>query len=189
MAPVPPRRHALRALAAALLTAAVPGLAWAQTGDALAERRVKAAYLYRFASYVEWPAGALAQPDAPLLIGIWGHDELADDLATLVAGRSIDGRGVEVLKVRDPADTDAHILFVAQARGARLAELVAGLGPRPVLVVTESPGALAHGSVINFLMDSGQVRFELSPQAAAQRGLRLSSRLIAVSRNFSGQVR
>ncbi len=179
----------LPALAGALLLAALPQQAPAQPDEAVAERRVKAAYLFRFARYIEWPGSALAQPGDPLLMGVWGHDELAGDLAALVAGHHVDGRRVEVLKVRDPASTTVHILFMAQARGNRLARLLAALEQRPILVVTESPGALGLGSVINFLVDGGQIRFELSPQAAAKRGLRLSSRLIAVSHNLPGRGR
>ncbi|MBX3586402.1 MAG: YfiR family protein [Ramlibacter sp.] len=158
--------------------------------ESQAERRVKAAYLYRFAGYVEWPEGAFAGPGAALVIGVWGDDELAADLTTLVAGRTVDGRRIEV---REFDDTDPpsglHILFVSAEHGARLAELGRGARLHGTLVVTESPGALRQGSAINLVMSEGQIRFEVSPEAATRRGLKLSSRLIAVSTNFTPRER
>lgn len=162
----------------------------ASSEEAVAERRVKAAYLYRFAGYAEWPEGVFAKPDSPLVIGVWGNDEMADDLARLVATRTVDGRHVEVRKLRDAeAAASVQVLFVARERTARFAETLAGAPLRGVLVVTEAPGALRQGSAINFLTVEGQIKFELSLEAAERRGLKLSSRLVAVSYNLAGKVR
>ncbi len=64
--------------------------AWADAG--LVERQVKAAYLYKFASFVEWPEGSFSQPGAQLTIGVAGNDALAEQLDYVVAGRKINGR-------------------------------------------------------------------------------------------------
>jgi hypothetical protein len=158
--------------------------------EAVAERRVKAAYLYRFAGYTEWPDDVFARPDSPLVIGVWGNDELADDLAKLVASRTVAGRHCEVRKVRDAEGlAGVHLLFVARDRTVRAAEVLAASPLRGVLVVTDSPGALRHGGAVNFLALEGQIRFELSLEAAERRGLKLSSRLAAVSSNLAGKVR
>jgi len=169
-------------LAAALLQLLLcAGAAQGAADEAVAERRVKAAYLYRFAGYVTWPDGVFATPDAPLAIGIWGNDGLAEDLAALVQSRTIDNRRIEVRRVREPESlAGLHVLFVSHARNARLAEAALGGQSRATLVVTETPGALKQGSAINFVVVDGQVRFELSPEAAEKHGLKLSSRLIAV---------
>lgn len=190
MAHLVTRRQALFALATSLQFIASTALAEGATEETVTERRVKAAYLYRFASYVDWPEALLPRPDSPLVIGIWGNDDLAEDLATLVARRTVGERRVEVRRPRDAAAlAGMHILFIGQARAARLGEALGSLGPHSVLLVTESPGALKQGSVINFLMDDGQIRFEISLEAAEKRGLKLSSRLIAVSYNLSGKAR
>jgi hypothetical protein len=165
------------------------GLAWAAdvtAEEALAERRIKAAYLYRFAGYAEWPEGAFTKPESPLSIGVWGNDELADDLARLVATRTIDGRRFEVRRVKADTLAGVHVLFIARERLARAPETLAAI-PRGTLVVTESEGALQHGSAVNFVTIEGQIRFELSLEAAERRGLKLSSRLVAVSSNLSGR--
>jgi hypothetical protein len=158
--------------------------------ESVAERRVKAAYLYRFIGYAEWPEGAFAAPAAPLVIGIWGNDPLADDLAHLVAGRTVDGRPLEVRRVRD-ADPLAgvHLLFAARDRTGRLGDASAAAPSRPVLLVTESASGARAGSAINFLIVDGQLRFDVSPGAAERRGLKLSSRLVAVSNNLAGKAR
>lgn len=181
----------LRVLALALLAVAF-GAAAAQgvRPDTVAERRVKAAYVYRFAGYAQWPGDVFAARDAPLLIGVWAHDELADDLTLLVADRTVDGRRIEVRRIRD-TDNPAglHVLFVGRDRTARLAEATGSAPLRGTLVVTESPGALKQGGVINLLLSDGQVRFELSLEAAERHGLKLSSRLVAVSRRAQDGAR
>jgi hypothetical protein len=161
-------------------------LAAAASEEAVVERRVKAAYLYRFAGYVEWPASAWPTPNSALVIGVWGNDELADDLTRLVANRTVDNRRIEVRRVTDfDSAAGTHMLFADHDRMARLPDLLASTNVRNTLVVTESAGALKLGSAINFLIVDGQVRFELSLEAAEQRGLKLSSRLVVVSTNLS----
>jgi hypothetical protein len=173
----------------ALQLASLPARAESANPDAVAERRVKAAYLHRFAGYVEWPEGAFARADSPLLVGVWGNDDLAEDLARLVVGRTVDGRRIEVRRVKDTDPPSAlHILFVGRDRMTRLAEATGGLQSRGTLVVTESPGALRQGSSINFVLSEGQIRFEVSLDAAEKHGLKLSSRLVAVAQNTPAKV-
>lgn len=168
-----------------LLAQAMPAFAVEHSPEeAVAERRIKAAYLYRFAGYTEWPPAAFTRGDTPLVVGIWGNDDLADDLTGLVATRTIEGRRLEVRRVKDAGGlAGLHVLFIARDRGARLAEAMASPQLGMALVVTESPGALHQGSALNFLSIDGQIRFELSLEAAEKRGLKLSSRLVAVSNN------
>ncbi len=179
-----------RVIAAALLAAAFcAAAAQGVTPETVAERRVKAAYVYRFAGYAQWPSEVFATPDTPLVIGVWAHDELADDLGQLVAGRTVDGRRIEVRRIRD-GDSPAglHILFVSRDRTERL-EAVGSMPLRGTLVITESPGALKRGGVINLLLSEGQVRFELSLDAAERYGMKLSSRLVAVAQRAQDGVR
>lgn len=174
----------------AVHVAAVPALARAASEEAIAARHVKAAYLHRFAAYVEWPDGAFAKPESPLCIGVWGSDDLAEDLAKLVANRLIEGRRVEVKRVRD-ADPLAglHMLFVSRDHTARFAEAQGVLPVTGVLVVTESANGLRSGAVINFVMSGSQIRFEISLATAERYSLRLSSRLVAIALNSTEKGR
>ena len=146
------------------------------------EERVKAAYLYRFAEYVEWPEGAFARRDTPVTIGVIGSETLADELAQAVVGRTVNDRPVTIrrLKPGEPL-TGVHVLFIGRSESARLNQLAQGAQPRSILTVTESEGALAQGSVINFVVADRRIRFEISLESAEKSKLRLSSRLLAVA--------
>lgn len=146
------------------------------------EQRVKAAFLYQFASYVEWPALSFVQPDTPVTIAVMGAEQLAAELKQLAAGRTVGGRKVEVRQVRPgEALAGVHILFIGSAENARLAQVVQAAKARPVLIVTEADGALKQGSMINFVIVDRRVRFEVALDSVERSGLKLSSRLLAVA--------
>jgi hypothetical protein len=147
------------------------------------ERRIKAAFLYKFSGYVEWPAAAFPHPETPVTIGIADDEPLAAELASMVAGRTSAGRPISVVQL-DPGDRPErlHILFIAQSEAPRIRSWVESLRGAPVLVVTESERALSEGSMVNFVLSGGRVRFEISVPNAEQNGLRLSSGLLAVAK-------
>jgi hypothetical protein len=161
----------------------------ARAADQVAsESAVKAAFLYKFASFVEWPPGAF-KPDAPLSIGVLGDEAVASDLEQMVAGRSFEGRPIAVRRLRDGDDAGAvQVLLVGRGRDARLREVVASTSG-PVLVVSEQENGLRLGAVLNFVTDSGRVRFSASQAAAEGRGLRLSARLLSVAQAVEGRPR
>lgn len=147
------------------------------------ERRVKAAFLFKFVGYVEWPAGTFGG-DVPVAIGVLGDRRLANELARICAGRTIEGKRVSVVPL-DRIDRNArvHVLFIPDSQRERLESLIAAAPARGVLVVTESHGALGSGSVINFVLHRGRVRFDISLAAAEDRGLVLRSGLLAVAQS------
>jgi len=144
------------------------------------ERRVKAAFLYKFAAYVTWPQPM--GPDSAFTIGVCGDDLLAAELGRVVAGRSIDGRRVIVRHAEeDDSLEDLQMLFISRGRTDHVPSMVETGREHSVLTVTEAEGALAMGSVINFVLSGGKVRFEISLGAARRSGLSLSSRLLGVA--------
>ena len=163
--------------------------AFAQSPAPPAESSVKAAYLFKFAAFIEWPPGTLARADQPLVIGVSEDEEVADDLEQLARGRTAEGRPVTIRRLADgtPA-TGVHILFLGQRRDTRLKDAIEAT-TGPVLLVTEQPGALRWGSVINFTTDSGRVRFSASLASAEARNLKLSARLLAVAQNIEGRAK
>lgn len=144
------------------------------------ERRVKAALLYRFLNYVEWPEPPSA--GSPLTIGIVAADALAAELTEATSGRTINGRSlvVRVLRPADVTRNDLQVVFVGRAEASQLGTLLRGVPPG-VLIVTESDDALQQGSIINLILVDGQVRFEVSLDAARRRNIRLSARLLSVA--------
>lgn len=159
-----------------------PLFAHAQDDAATLERKVKAAFLYKFAGYVEWPASTFAAADTPIVIGVVGDDPLVAELMEVVSGRAIEGRPLAVKRLRE---TDAlsglQMLFVGSTERAPLGTLARAMPALPMLIVTEFDGAFNHGSAINFLISGGRVRFEIALDNAEKRGLKLSSRLLSVA--------
>jgi hypothetical protein len=152
------------------------------------ESAVKAAFLYKFSAFVDWPAGTFGRPDQPLVIGVSGDEDVAADLEQLVASRS-EQRPVAVRRISQEAPVEGmHIVFLASRREGRLREAIEAV-KGPALVVTEQPGALQLGSVLNFSSEGGRVRFSASLTSAEARGVKLSSRLLAVAQSVEGRVR
>ena len=167
---------------AVLLLLAGAGVATAQTArDRASDTLIKAAFLHKFASFVEWPEGSFASTTSPLRIGVLGDDDVFRDLADTSRDRDRDGRPVQALR---PAPGDAlngyHILYM-KGSNARLAEWLARV-PEAVLTVTDSDGALPRGGVISFFLEDGRVRLGASVEAATRQRLRLSPRLLSAAR-------
>jgi len=147
---------------------------------ATAERRIKAAFIYKFAGYVAWPDKTFASADVPIVIGVEGDDRLADELIRIVAGRVAAGRPLVVRKLKKEAIPGGlQVLFAADDDEARHG--AGSASAQHMLVVTDSPGALARGSTINFVVVDGHIRFEVSLADAERRGLKLSSRMLVVA--------
>jgi hypothetical protein len=152
------------------------------------QQRVKAAFLYKFAAYVEWPNEAFPAANSALVIGVVGAEAVARELEQAVAGREVDGRRMQVRRLkRGEAPGDCcHILFVgADNAAASLAELLEEAEGRPVLTVTDAAKDHPKGSVINFLASQDRVRFDISREAAERNGLQLRSQLLGVARQVS----
>ena len=140
---------------------------------------MKAAYLYRFLSFVEFPPTSFDRPDSPIVIGVLGAEDVLQELAAIVPGRVAQGRPVAVRRVADAAAAaGVHLLYIGRGQAAQLARLPLVRGQ---LVVSDWTGALDHGAVVNFVRQEGRVRFEVAMEAAARRDIKISSRMLAVA--------
>ncbi|MFP5506610.1 MAG: YfiR family protein [Gammaproteobacteria bacterium] len=158
------------------------GLILFAPGAMALENSLKAAFLYKFADYVDWPAEAFPTPEAPITIAVVDDDIVAERLAEMTVGRTAQGRPIAVRRL--PAGqpvADAHILFIGNDAADRLGALAQSVAGRPVLLVTDSEDALQRGSMINFVLADRRLRFEVALDAVERNGLRLSSRLLAVA--------
>jgi hypothetical protein len=177
-------RSARRALGIALAVFALanPLRVVAQAPPSQAsERSVKAAYIYRFVPYVEWPAAALA-PGTPIVIGVVGADDVAVELEQLVRNRPNDERAIAVRRL-GPSDAwvGAHVLYAVHEVAARVLAVAKALQDRSVLTISDIEGAVDRGFVIGFVTLESRVRFEVNADVAERSGLKLSSRLLAVA--------
>jgi hypothetical protein len=158
-----------------------PARAENAASSAALERRVKAAFLYKFLGYAEFPQNAFADPASPVVIGVAGADDLAAELARIVSGRTVNNRTIVVRVLRDAEiGTPVHLLFVGGFDAARVGRMVRAAG-NALLVVTECDGGLQQGSAINFRIVDERVRFDVALDAAERNGIKLSSRLLTVA--------
>lgn len=182
----PQRRLACRAVALTLLLAgaglplAPQAAQAAQAGVPALEWRVKAAFLYKFLGYADFPPQAFIDAGAPLTIGVVGADDMAAELTRIATGRLVAGRTIAVRALRGhELAQPVHLLFVAGQDGARTARLLRS--SLAWLTVTECAGCLRHGSVINFTIVDQRVRFDVALDTAQKKNVKLSSRLLSVA--------
>lgn len=182
---LPPLRGVSLGLALALVFAlalgrAAPTMAQAAPPSA-SERSVKAAYLYRFLPYVEWPAAVLP-PGSPLVIGVLAADDVALELEQIVRSRTGDERPVAVRRFGlNDVWVGAHVLFVGHEALPRVLPVLKALHDRSVLTISDADGAIDRGVVIGFVQFDSRLRFEVNADAAERSGLKLSSRLLTVA--------
>ena len=146
------------------------------------EYQVKAAFLYNFAKFVEWPSPAFPGPSTPFRICVLGHDPFGDALTNIVQGKSISGRPIVAIVLPPAAEIrPCHVLFISHTDSAILKAALDRMRGLPVLTVGESADFLALGGMINFVLQEDRVRFEINLAAAEHHHLKLSSKLLAVA--------
>jgi hypothetical protein len=180
-------RRLFATLAGPILLALLPQGARLEPAAAapVAEHNVKAAFLCKFPAYVEWPAGPSAGP-GPLVIAVLEAPAIARELERISGELRIGERAIAVRRLEPGGRLEGiHVLFVGGRDRARIDELLGPARLLPILTVTESSGAFAAGSIINFTIEDDRVRFEISLPAAEQSGLQISSRLLAVARRVT----
>jgi hypothetical protein len=144
------------------------------------EETVKAVFLYRFPGYVTWPA-SMSIP-VQFTIAVFGADKVAEQLNALLPEHPIQGRPARVATIQGLGQLgDAQMLYIGPGVTARLGVLIEALKDRPLMIVTDQPGALEEGSTVNFVIEQQHVRFEISTVAAKRSGLLIGSGLLAVA--------
>jgi hypothetical protein len=165
-------------IGAAGLWLGMPALAGGSGGGS--EQRVKAAFLYKFLGYVDFPRSAFAEPQAPLTIGMVGADDMVPDVVRVVSGRSVGQRKISVRPLREfEAGMPVHLLFIGGRDPVRVGRLIRQANAP--LIVTECDDGLRQGSTINFRMIDDRVRFDVAVDAADRNGIKMSSRLLTVA--------
>jgi hypothetical protein len=177
---------ALSPAAAAAATPAValsPARSGAVPAAVSKEYQVKAAFLFRFAQFVEWPESAFADERSPICIGVLGDDPFGSSLEEMVSGESVGRRSFVVRRFREPEEIGAcHLLFVGRSEERRLPEVFAHLRSAGVLSVSDIEDFAQLGGVIRFYLDGSRVRFEINSEEAAREGLRISAQLLDLGR-------
>ncbi len=153
------------------------GLATMSKADSTIAReyKVKAAFIYNFAKFVEWPPQKLDSDNSPLVIGVLGPNLFGDELENALKGRQINGRGIVVRQFDDvEAAKIAHLLFVSVNDETRLRKALKEYG---VLTIGQSESFTRNGGIITFTFEHDKLGFEINVGAAEQAGLKISAQL------------
>lgn len=175
------RPNATTILAAVSATLLIFGIGRAQEAP-LSEYRLKAAFLFNFAKFVEWPPEAFAAPKSPIIIGVLGDNPFGTDLEETVRNKLIGERPV-VVKVFQATDvaTNCHILFISNSEKKRLPEILATLRGNSVLTVGETDDFIEAGGMINFVPEGNKIRFQINDETARRAKLQISSKLMSLA--------
>jgi hypothetical protein len=147
--------------------------------DADVEARIKAAFIYNFARFIEWPPGSA---QGPLRIGIQGHGDLVSPLEEVIRGKTANGRSLEVTHVGTAGEAGhCEILLIERSEASRVREIVQTLAGKPVLTVCDDANCLRDGAMIAFRIVDDSVRFQINEEAAEHSGLKISSQLLKVA--------
>jgi YfiR/HmsC-like len=148
-----------------------------------AEYKVKLAFLYNFAQFVEWPPDAFADADAPLTVCVAGEDPFNAELEQSLRGRKAGGHPVEIRRFKPDDDPRAcHIIFVRASEKKAAGRILASLNGSNTLSVGEAKGFAERGGIINMTLEENKLRFEVNVDAAAQTRLKISSKLLALAK-------
>lgn len=170
-----------------LLTLAVlaPAVGYAAEPQPVAEDQIKAAMIYKFLSYVDWPAPRTPTADAPFEIAFIGGRDVYEELQEITEDISITGHSITLRRVASPASlTEPHVVFVGEDAEHHLDTLIELAEQRSFLVITENDKGLVSGSTINLKLTNGRMGFGVSLGAAGKAKLHLSSRLLAIAQKI-----
>ena len=170
-------------------------------GDAPSqEYRVKAAFLYNFMKFVDWPKEKMGDPNEPMSLGIVGKDPFGDAFDP-VKDKKVKNRKIVIKRIRGisslheaddrrkaelerlvAAVRRCHIVFVCNSEQKHLAEILKSVGGYPVLTIGDCEGVLENGGIINFVMENQKVRFEVNATAARNAKIQIRSELLRLAR-------
>jgi hypothetical protein len=149
------------------------------------EFQVEAAFLYHFASFVTWPPEAFPGENTPITIGVMGEETFSTELENTIRNKSVNGRELKVLRLDFKASEDArhcHILFIGTSDRKRVNEILDALKGASVLTVGKMERFTQSSGIINFVHEGKKIRFEINDEAAKRAGLKISAKLLSLSR-------
>ena len=175
-------------IAALAVVYALPGVTGLRTlGSAPSEYEVKAAYLYNFGRFVEWPAKAPSIRVESFELCVLGKDPFGPALYRTIAGETIGGKYVVARSVASPEDAgDCREVFISSSEARQLGEILPALNEARVLTVSDMPAFTERGGMIQFVSENNRVRFQVNLSATQRAGLTLSSELLKVATKVIG---
>ena len=180
-------RLARSVIALALVCASCESLAQPMPANISLEYAVKATYLYKLAPFVNWPPQTFTAANVPFRICVVGEDPFDDYLEKAVAGHSFGTHPFEVRRMQTLApDAQCQIVFVSHLPTQNIGDVMASVDGKPVLTVTDSTAPGGSGSIMQFVIENGRVRFDIDTGAAARNHLTISSKLLNLALAVNG---
>ncbi len=168
------------------LLALSAGPAATQSGasaDPRLEYKVKAAYLYNFAKFVEWPAHAFKGPADPIVFAVLGKDPFGDVLESTFENKTIGGRPCTVKRFSTLEEVkDCHVLFLGSSLDKEIAKAIPFLKGKPTVTVGEAESFTSVGGMIRLFLKENKVHFEINIDSAKAEGIKVSSQLLKLGK-------
>jgi hypothetical protein len=179
------RKPAGRAVLLLFILSCAIGFNGGAQGSAPTEYQIKAAYIYNFARFVDWPTQAFAAPDAPMVIGVLGENVFGSSLQQIISGRKINGHDLQFEQINSvTAATNCQVLFISASEKSHLSKILGQLQGTSILTVSEADNFIGDGGMIYlFIDDQNKVRFQINNDAARKVGLTISSKLLSLAAN------
>jgi hypothetical protein len=167
----------------ALLTAMVGAIQIGAQGNPSAEYQVKAAFLYNFVKFVEWPPEAFQNEKSPITLCVFRYDPFGSALDEVIAGQTLKNRQLQARRITKPQDLKAcQLVFVSGKEDKHLPEILESLKGASALVVGEGENFAEHRGGIQFFIENKQLRFAINLDAIQRSRLTVSSKLLAMAR-------
>jgi hypothetical protein len=147
------------------------------------EYQIKAAFIYNFARFVDWPDQAFPSADSPMIIGVLGKNVFGNDLQQVIgAAKPVKGHSLQVKEFDSVAEaTNCQVLFISASEKNRFAKIISQLNGTSVLTIGEADNFIADGGMINLVIVDSKVRFQINNDAAKKAGLTISSKLLSLA--------
>ena len=147
----------------------------------LREYQIKAAFVYNFLKFIDWPSDALLETSDTVTICVLGHDAAAEAFET-IRDKVVSGRRLVVQQIQAVRGLEAcHVLFITSSEERRLPQVMQNLQRSSVLTVGEMESFIPSGGIINFVIENNKVRFQINSTGATRARLKLSSHLLRLA--------
>jgi hypothetical protein len=176
------RRVRIHIIEVMLVAFCASPVAWAQANPP-GEYELKAAFLFNFAKFIDWPPSSLASPQSPFSICVLGQDPFGHLLDDQLQGKMIGSRNLAVQRLKNRAEARRCLMvFVSSSESPHLAEILESLRGANILIVGETNGFAASGGTIEFTIEDNHIRFAINTDAADRAGLKFSAKLLALAK-------
>ena len=147
------------------------------------EYEVKAAFIYNFAKFIDWPDSSFESATSPFYVGVLGKNRFNGYLEKILSGKKLKGRKIQIRYFKNFKEVKySHILFISSSEKKRLRHVFKALEKKGILTIGDTEGFISTGGAIGFVMKDNKVRFEINLNSARKARLTISSKLLRLAK-------